>query len=211
MTESYEHRFLKEVALIWLRQQGYLWLGTEISLWWSVPKIFQGQTGLDEFNPNQLTLGGVRHTVVDCIGLKRWYRGGDKPSLWGCGIEVKVSRQDFLSGFCFDRLNQTYIIAPKNMIPKRFLPSRVGLLEVDDVTVNQWGELNGVKITKKARPIMIEFEHLNKLIEPMCRHISIALVKNLKAQLPRKRKPVFKTKQLPIIEKKKNRGYDYES
>lgn len=213
MTETYEHQFLKEVALIWLSQQGYPWLGTEIDLWWPKPTFLRDkQCLIDEFDPNQLTLGGIRQTwherhIIDCVGIKKRYCSYTK--FWACGIEAKVDREDLLSGFCYDKLNLHYIIAPKNVIPKSILPSRVGLLEVDKAGLNEWGELVGVKITKRPRATTLELKGqytgesiLEQLIETMCRHISTSFVRNLKDELPYKRKPDFQMEKLPEIRRK---------
>ena len=196
MTETYEHKYLKDIALIWLRDRGYLWIASEVYLPWLVPDFYRDS--VQGFK--QQTLGGVRKTwhnrdYIDVAGVRWKYDGYRR--LWGCGIEVKVSREDYLSGFCHDRLNVTYIMAPRGLIPKKTLPERMGLIEVSDVTVNEFGELQGLRITKPAICIYHDFD-LEISLKRMGRLASLKLARTLKKQLPTRRRPKFKTPKLEI-------------
>ena len=100
MTETYEHQFLKDLAVVWLRQQGYLWIGTEINL-----SAFPAREPYVEAvrKYKQLTLGHLVQTwenkfICDCVGVRTRYCGINYP--YGCGVEAKITREDYLRGFC---------------------------------------------------------------------------------------------------------------
>jgi hypothetical protein len=84
------------------------------------------------------------------------------------GVEIKVTRNDFLSGFCASGCNYHYVLTPMRLINKDELPDHVGLLEFNKHKFyakwndyeKKW-ELKGVRLVK--RPRMMEVPERNIL------------------------------------------------
>jgi|GEM_PF-6133158 len=70
-------------------------------------------------------------------------------------MEAKYSYNDFKNGFCIGG-EYNYVIAPKNVIPKKELPSFVGLIEIDfDNFRYNSKNIRGYNSVKRARKIKI--------------------------------------------------------
>lgn len=203
MVETYEHRYLKELAEIWLREQHYLLIGSEINLS-AYPERKPYEEAVSRYR--QLTLGRVAQTwenrhICDVVGIRDYYSGTHY--LWACGVEAKVSREDYLRGFCFERLNQHYIIAPRGLIPKSTLPRGVGLIEVHDPHLEEmnelWGSaLVGVEIAKCGEGYHVPLKDMDDLIFQIGRHASMHRADMLRRNLPSQRRPEFGRPQFSI-------------
>ena len=77
------------------------------------------------------------------------------------GIEVKVSRGDFKSGFICTSCNYNYVLTPMKMISSGMLPKGVGLIEYnrykfscepneDQVKVSRPFTIRGLRVVKRA-------------------------------------------------------------
>jgi hypothetical protein len=106
--------------------------------------------------PKSRQLSTKCKNIADVVGIKittKGYRESGKykhkETLETVCIEAKASLADFKHGYCYGA-NKNYVIAPIGIIPKEFIHSSIGLIEVD---------LDNFKIinTKKA----IEFEGIN--------------------------------------------------
>jgi len=209
VVETYEHAFLKDLAVLWLREQGYLWIGKEIGL-----SHFSPRPSYDEERRrfNQLTLGHMAQTwenrfICDCVGVRYYYSGTHY--LYGCGIEAKATQEDYLRGFCFDRLNLHYIIAPRGIVPKGTLPKAVGLLEVHDPHLEQINELwspvlVGVEVRKRAYGYgssLADEKKMELLVEQIGRHASMHHADLIRKNLPLRPQPEFLTPRFKIQER----------
>ena len=115
-----------------------------------------------------LALGQLRDgTELVDTGIK--YKDGKDPEriLWQredhlkfClrGVEIKVSRSDFLSGFCASGCHYHYLLTPMGLVRKHEIPDHVGLLEFNKHKFNatwldygkKW-ELAGLRLVKRPR------------------------------------------------------------
>lgn len=139
--QTHEHFLLKNVARLYLVERGLYYVGTEIFV-----------SGLHDEHSNK--------KIIDCVGV-------DKKQETSYGIEVKISRADFKSGYG-TRCNYNYVMCPTGMIDKSELPNYVGLLYVDAdkvqfVTNAKEKRLRGTDVVKKARyyvnPIYYYYEN----------------------------------------------------
>lgn len=127
--QTKEHYLLENLAMVYLRERGLEYIGTEV------------------FIPGMNNKDSKRH-IIDCVGV-------DKKQEKSYGIEVKVSKSDFKNGYC-SRCNYTYIMCPKDMLDKDELPSHIGLIYVDVdnckfITNAKERRLQGVTLIKKAK------------------------------------------------------------
>lgn len=126
--QTKEHYLLKNIAMVYLRERNIEYIGTEIYIKGTNTNISNKK-------------------IIDCVGI-------DKNKRYTYGIEAKVSRSDFLNGYCA-RCNYTYIICPDGLIDKNELPKHIGLIYVDIpnfrfVTNAKDKRLIGIKLIKKA-------------------------------------------------------------
>jgi len=130
--ESPEHKYLKSVAVLWLLNQGCFLADTEVPL---------SQVGLSRYTELD------NKTVIDAVGVGLRFNSGngkgeasddfDPASLTGAeagecvlrGIEVKVSRGDFRSGFACSGCNYHYLLTPLRLLAPSEVPHGVGLIE----------------------------------------------------------------------------------
>jgi hypothetical protein len=154
MTETAEHRLLRELAAVWLRGRGCKEIAFEVFV----------------HGFNHRYQGGVAKRyryVADVVGASVRYRPYETgvPSesrrfydIW-C-VEAKVSRSDFEAGFVYDGANRSYLITLPNLVDPKELPAQVGLIEVDpdNFQVLGWNKripptptVHGMVIRKNAR------------------------------------------------------------
>lgn len=130
--ESPEHKHLKNIAVLWLLNQGCFLADTEVAL---------SQVGLRRYTEFD------NKTVVDAVGVGLRFRAEngksegsddfDPTSLAGSeagecvlrGIEVKVTRGDFRAGFACSGCNYHYILTPLRLLAPSEVPRGVGLIE----------------------------------------------------------------------------------
>jgi len=130
--ESPEHKHLKNIAVLWLLNQGCFLAGTEVPL---------SQVGLSRLTELD------NKTVIDAVGVGLRFNPGngkgeasedfDPTSLTGAeagecilrGIEVKVSRGDFRAGFACSGCNYHYVLTPLRLLAPSEVPRGVGLIE----------------------------------------------------------------------------------
>ena len=70
------------------------------------------------------------------------------------GIEVKVSKSDFLNGFMCTGTNYNYVLAPSKLVSPSILPKGVGLIEYNRYKFN--ATLNDLEENSLDRPFNIE-------------------------------------------------------
>ncbi|HEY8342226.1 MAG TPA: hypothetical protein VIK75_04345 [Calditerricola sp.] len=159
--ESREHYILKQLGVWFLRG-----LGCEI-----VVQEVDGFTG----NAREVRPRGASNeygfwtrewlrgpTRIDVAGLRRTYdfNRGEKigphtPRMIVYGLEVKVSRSDYLSGYCTSA-HVLYIMTPPGLLRPDELPPGIGLVEgdPDKAEVYLWEtggihRIEGIKVVKK--------------------------------------------------------------
>jgi len=130
--ESPEHKHLKNVAVLWLLNQGCFLADTEVAL---------SQVGLRRYTELD------NKTIVDAVGVGLRFRAEngkgegsddfDSSSLAGSeagecvlrGVEVKVTRGDFRAGFACSGCNYHYLLTPMRLLTPSEVPKGVGLIE----------------------------------------------------------------------------------
>jgi hypothetical protein len=146
--ESKEHYELKQIAKYILYSKGYTCLATEVQF----SKYCQYLKDYNWFKDK-----ATRKTTIDVVGVKGnllTLKENTVDKYKVMGIESKASYQDFLNGFCCQCEN-TYIIAPKGVIPVDKLPAKIGLIEVDleNYTIRNVArgfEFSGITTTKQC-------------------------------------------------------------
>ncbi len=162
MVESREHDHLKDVALIWLLNQGCFMVGKEVGL---------SRIGLARYTDLDTK------TVIDALGIGMRYspslgrsgriEGFEESSLKGMeagecvlrGVEVKVSRGDFRAGFACSGCNYHYLLTPLRLLAPCEVPSGVGLIEYnrhkfmcdyDETRSERPYKIEGLRVLKRA-------------------------------------------------------------
>ena len=147
--ETPEHFLLKNVALAYLRTNLNCNIAsTEVS---------------SMYDHHNNTSGGEiksHRCIADAVGIKikdQWLplaKRLDPNEFYKrietvCCIEVKISKADFMSGYCVGG-DLNYIMAPVGVINKDDLYKGVGLLEVDfsELSFIGW-QIHGVNVSKK--------------------------------------------------------------
>jgi hypothetical protein len=158
--ESHEHKHLKNVAVLWLLNQGCFLADIEVPL---------SQVGLRRYTELD------NKTVVDAVGVGLRFRAEngrsevsndfDPTSLLGSeagecilrGVEVKVTRGDFRAGFACSGCNYHYLLTPLRLLAPSEVPKGVGLIEYnkykwsceqDDSHPERPYRINGIRILK---------------------------------------------------------------
>jgi hypothetical protein len=139
MVESQVHSHLKRVAVLWLLNQGCFLADVEVPL---------SQFGLLRYTEFD------NKTTVDAVGVGLRFNAGngrgeniegfDPSSLIGVeagecilrGVEVKVTRGDFRSGFACSGCNYHYLLTPMKMLAPSEVPNGIGLVEYNK---HKWG------------------------------------------------------------------------
>ena len=158
--ESPEHKHLKNVAVLWLLNQGCFLADTEVAL---------SQVGLRRYTELD------NKTIVDAVGVGLRFRAEngkgegsddfDSSSLAGSeagecvlrGVEVKVTRGDFRAGFACSGCNYHYLLTPMRLLTPSEVPKGVGLIEYnkhkwscerDESHLDRPYKFNGLRVLK---------------------------------------------------------------
>jgi hypothetical protein len=151
--ESKLHWFLKKVGVAFLLNQGCFMVDTEVSL--------------SRFGQRRLGDLDARHVIDVCgVGERlREVRGlphGEERGLYEAGenilrgVEVKVSRSDFRSGFVCTGCNYNYLLTPMRLVAPWEVPQGVGLIEYNkhkfsvEPTDEDRLAFTGLRVVRKA-------------------------------------------------------------
>jgi len=123
MTETDLHKFLKDVGMAYLYNQNCFLVATEVH-------INPGGQRLDEVD---------RHFIIDVCGIGDKYiphnpftsRSEEYKYNVLRGIEVKVSREDFKTGFVCSGCNYNYLLVPEGLVWSVEVPKEVGIITLD--------------------------------------------------------------------------------
>jgi hypothetical protein len=161
--ESEEHNYLKDVALLWLLNQGCFLVDKEVEL---------NQIGLAKYTDLDT------RTIIDALGVGMRYKTSainaedsdsfDSSALRDMepgecvlrGVEVKVSRGDFRAGFACTGCNYHYVLTPLRLLSPSEVPKGIGLIEynkhkfsceyTEDDQVDRPYAINGLRMLKRA-------------------------------------------------------------
>lgn len=130
--ESPTHFLLKHVAMCYLKMSMGCWaVATEV---WEMGGHPYGET--------PACAGREPRSIADAVGVGN--------EIVRC-IEVKVSRADFLTGYCHGG-DYNYILAPKGVLKPSDMPANIGLIEADmDALGWQGFDIKGLSVVKKPR------------------------------------------------------------
>ena len=181
MGESQRHLYLKQVGKLWLYNQLCHMVDIEVKL---------NQLGLDRY----LEIDNKKVIDVIGVGLKYfpWKRRKTQdedydnfklinPEQYDIGynilrgIEVKVSKSDFKSGFVCTSANFNYVMTPTKLVSPSLLPKGVGLIEYnkykfgiekneDDREISRPYKIKGVRVVKRATYRHIPQFHIDHVI-----------------------------------------------
>ena len=134
--QSWEHFYLCEIAKFILWVQGYNLIAGEIYVGWDA-KISA-----------EMGMRNKYYNVIDALGINTRTRKVK-------GIEVKVSLDDFRSGYCAVVPN-TSILCPRDVVPVSLIPQGIGLIyaDIDKIKVRKSDsclDVEGIETVKKAR------------------------------------------------------------
>jgi hypothetical protein len=162
MGESDEHSHLKDVALLWLLNQGCFMVDKEVPL---------NQIGLNRYTELD------RRTIIDALGIAMRYstspdrpedsEGFDRSALSGMepgecilrGVEVKVTRSDFRAGFACSGCSYHYVLTPLRLLSPSEVPRGIGLIEynrhkfsceLDEKRAERPFRITGLRVLKRA-------------------------------------------------------------
>jgi len=149
--ESPEHYVLKQLALAWLLTHCKL-AATEVDGFW--PPIRQltaeiRKAGKEKGHPLHWRgfKNGPGRGRIDAIGVRGKWVGNWQRSY---GVEVKVSRSDFQTGFCYGP-EYVYVLTPPGLLSLDEVPPDIGLMEADPEAVevelahNNWWNIREVR------------------------------------------------------------------
>jgi len=124
MTETKMHKLLKDIGMAFLYNQGCFLVATEVSV-----------------NPHGKRIDNIldRHFIIDICGIGEKYvpytpfveRKNDYKYNVLRGIEVKVSKSDFLNGFVCSGCNYNYLIIPEGLIWTYQVPDGIGIITIE--------------------------------------------------------------------------------
>ena len=158
MTETIEHRTLRELAAIWLRGRRCYSIAFEVHL-----DNFELHTHHKWNDPLPRSYNTYRH-YADVVGVSKTYRGREVPPGETLAhvvyepritaIEVKVSKSDFNHGFVDLGAHYIYVLTPPNLLDPAAIPEKVGLLELDlsGYSILSWNSIGGPTV----REMMVE-------------------------------------------------------
>jgi hypothetical protein len=145
LVESKAHGFLKKVGVAFLLNQGCFMVDTEVSL--------------SRFGQRRLIdVCGVGERLREVRGLSH----GEERGLYEAGenilrgVEVKVSRSDFRSGFVCTGCNYNYLLTPMRLVAPWEVPQGVGLIEYNkhkfsvEPTDEDRLTFTGLRVVRKA-------------------------------------------------------------
>lgn len=144
--ESREHRMLKFVGMLWLVKQGCQVVMDE-------PEGFRG-VGRGKRND--------RRWRADVAGIQRLRRGRSIDWIVRV-IEVKVSRSDFLAGYCVGA-HYNHVLSLPGLISPDDLEDGVGLLEADPQTCVLDGHLHPHCIRVIRRASRMEMDNADEMV-----------------------------------------------
>lgn len=194
MAESREHYLLKQAAMLWLKFRGKCQaVATEVA---GMGGNSTADTALEtrwlyDWKTNRYVNKRVKRQrdVADVVGV-RWdymYRMSGTEYVYTYKfttrlVEVKVSRPDFLNGYCTGA-NYAYVITPPGMVTPDELVDGVGLLEVDPEEIKpvRWyGDLlSKIKLVRRPKRQNLSDDHgLHTLIGVAARMTNEMIYKN---------------------------------
>lgn len=186
MTESDLHRFLKDVSMAYLYNQNCFLVATEVH----VSPHQRLNTPLDQ------------HFIIDVCGVGEKYipyssvRPLDKIKYNIVrGIEVKVSRNDFKTGFVCSGCNYNYLIVPEGLVWSSEIPKTVGIIKVDPKTFSSTFEpapsfrfnFQGLRILRKPTFQKIQQYQIDNIISSIAKRSSRELINRVAEALAKPR------------------------
>jgi hypothetical protein len=134
--QSWEHFYLCEIARFILWSQAYHLIDGEVHV------------GMDIKSGIEMGMKKAYYNVIDALGMDTRRRKIK-------GIEVKVSLDDFKSGFC-TAIPLTYILCPANVVPAELVPKGIGLYyaDMENLAVRERVnklEVHGITEVKRAK------------------------------------------------------------
>lgn len=138
LNETEEHFFCKNVGAIYLyHKHNCRYIGTEI------PRCYHNDNYIKGYSESRMYFDRDKR-IIDVLGMTRKFQV--------YGVEAKASVSDFNNGFCAPSTH-TYIICPKDRIPKSLIPKNIGLIYVDipNFHIIGYDDMRGIEVIKPAR------------------------------------------------------------
>lgn len=204
MTETDLHRFLKEVGMAYLYNQNCFLVATEVSV---SPSRERHGSSLDQ------------HFIIDVCGvgekyiplhLREQYEGigisSEQKYKYNVlrGIEVKVSRSDFKSGFICSGCNYNYLMVPEGLVWSYEVPKGIGIIKVDaeNFVAKSYSDpafrfrFQGLRILRKPKFKQIEPYQIDNAINTIAKRASRELIARVAENLKEARKSLGVTRRI---------------
>ena len=189
MTETALHKFLKDVAMAYLYNQNCFLVATEVPI-----------------NPGGQRLGALdQHFIIDVCGVgEKYVPLASRQTPYGTdyskekykynvlrGIEVKVSRSDFKTGFVCSGCNYNYLMVPEGLVWSVEVPKEVGVIKINAKTFHVRFEpaptshftFQGLRIVRKPRFKKIEQYQIDNAISGIAKRSSRELINRVAENL----------------------------
>lgn len=135
--ESREHFLLKQVGIVWLKIQGCQYVGAEIDGMHGGTDADFAPQSYRRYNANtgeiETYQSSRSRSVADVVGVQKRFDTYSYETRYKYTvrlIEVKVSRADFLTGYCTGA-HHAYVMTPPGLVTPGELQPGIGLLEVE--------------------------------------------------------------------------------
>jgi hypothetical protein len=159
--ETPEHFYLKQIAKIWLKvQQQCQYVANEIYI------------------PGDRYEGREERSISDAAGVKKRHIKGPVYDYTVFNIEVKVSKSDYLTGYCTGG-HYNWVMTPKGLLKPEELPVDIGIIEVDldKCKIKQNVKYAkpvfcGLGTAKKPRKRMVEYGTALEVVDNICRRLT---------------------------------------
>jgi len=190
MPETDLHKLFKDIGMAYLYNQNCFLVATEVTV-----------------NPSRnLDTSLDKHIIIDVCGVGEKYTrlaGRIDPYLSNHfntskykvnvvrGIEVKVSRANFKTGFVCSGCNYNYLMVPEGLVWTCEVPKEVGILKVDVKDFNTSFEpdptfrfhFKGLRIVRKPTFLKIEQSQIDKATSNIAKRCSRELINRVAKNL----------------------------
>lgn len=181
MTETELHKFLKDVGMAFLYNQNCFLVATEVHV---RPRRL-----------NQLD----RHFIIDVCGVGEKYipynpftpRGDKYKYNVLRGVEIKVSKKDFKTGFVCSGCNYNYLLVPEGLVWSHEVPETVGIITVDQTNFSATFEsaptarfsFRGLRVLRKPTFKKIEQYQIDNAISSIAKRSTRELINRVAEKL----------------------------
>ncbi len=190
MTETDLHKLLKDIGMAYLYNQNCFLVATEVTI---------SRGGQKKLSPLDA------HFIIDVCGVGEKYiplaarihpdttdyESDEYKYNVVRGIEVKVSRSDFKSGFICSGCNYNYLMVPEGLVWSCEVPKELGIIKIDEKAFSATFEaqptfrfsFEGLRIVRKPTFKQIEQYQIDNAISSIAKRSSRELINRVAEKL----------------------------